>query len=305
MNKKRPSRSKANFRPRIFFNFLAQTFTMKKIILPLAFVFTSMVCAQAQKATVQKLWATDTILKVPESVLVDDKENCIWVSNIDGASTAKDGKGSISKLSKSGTPINLEWITGLNAPKGMAKYKQELYVADLTELVVIDIKKAVIIKKIPIEGSVFLNDVTVNNKGAVFVSDSRTGKVHRYENNVVTTEVENLQGPNGLLSIEDQLLILDKGSLLSLTASGAISKIMDGMDPSTDGIERVAPNQYLVSCWNGIVYYVIAGAQKITLFDTRTEKINSADIGYDAKNKIIYVPTFLKNSVVAYQLQIQ
>lgn len=278
---------------------------MKKIICALAFITTGLISASAQKATVQKLWATDTILKVPESVLVDDKENCIWVSNIDGASTAKDGKGSISKLSKSGTPIHLEWLTGLNAPKGMAKYKQELYVADLTELVVIDIKKATIIKKIPIEGSVFLNDVTVNNKGAVFVSDSRTGKVHRYENNIVSLEIENLQGPNGLLSIEDQLLILDRGSLLSLSPSGAISKIMDGMDPSTDGIERVAPNQYLVSCWNGIVYYVVAGAQKITLFDTRTEKINSADIGYDAKNKIIYVPTFLKNSVVAYQLQIQ
>jgi hypothetical protein len=278
---------------------------MKKVILSLALVCAGLIGANAQKATVQKLWATDTILKVPESVLVDDKENCLWVSNIDGASNGKDGKGSISKLSKTGTPINLEWITGLNAPKGMAKYKQELYVADLTELVVIDIKKATIIKRVPIEGSVFLNDVTVNSKGAVFVSDSRTGKVHRYENNTTTIEVENLQGPNGLLSIEDQLLILDRGSLLSVTPGGAISKIMDGMDPSTDGIERVAPNQYLVSCWNGIVYYVVAGAQKVTLFDTRSEKINSADIGYDAKKKIIYVPTFLKNSVVAYQLEIQ
>jgi hypothetical protein len=278
---------------------------MKKTILSLALIIVVLMSVSAQKATVQKLWATDTILKVPESVLVDDKENCIWVSNIDGASNGKDGKGSISKLSKTGTPINLEWITGLNAPKGMAKYKQELYVADLTELVVIDIKKATIVKRVPIEGSVFLNDVTVNKNGAVFVSDSRTGKVHRYENNTTTIEVENLQGPNGLLSIEDQLLILDRGSLLSVTPGGAISKIMDGMDPSTDGIERVAPNQYIVSCWNGIVYYVVAGAQKVTLFDTRSEKINSADIGYDAKKKIIYVPTFLKNNVVAYQLQIQ
>ena len=278
---------------------------MKKIMTYLAFVCFSLVSINAQKATVQKLWATDTILKVPESVLVDDKENCLWVSNIDGAANGKDGKGSISKLSKTGTPINLDWITGLNAPKGMAKYKQELYVADLTELVVIDIKKGIIKNKIKVEGSVFLNDVTVNKNGAVFVSDSRTGKVHRYENNMVTIEVENLQGPNGLLSIDDQLLILDRGSLLSLTPGGTISKIMDGMDPSTDGIEKVAPNQYIVSCWNGIVYFVEAGAQKITLFDTRSEKINSADIGYDAKNKIIYVPTFLKNSVVAYQLQIQ
>ena len=278
---------------------------MKKIMTYLAFVCFSLVSINAQKATVQKLWATDTILKVPESVLVDDKENCLWVSNIDGAANGKDGKGSISKLSKTGTPINLDWITGLNAPKGMAKYKQELYVADLTELVVIDIKKGVIKNKIKVEGSVFLNDVTVNKNGAVFVSDTRTGKVHRYENNMVTIEVENLQGPNGLLSIDDQLLILDRGSLLSVTPGGAISKIMDGMDPSTDGIERVAPNQYIVSCWNGIVYYIVAGAQKITLFDTRSEKINSADIGYDAKKKIIYVPTFMKNSVVAYQLQIQ
>jgi len=278
---------------------------MKKIMTSLALACFSLVSINAQKATVQKLWATDTILKVPESVLVDDKENCLWVSNIDGASNGKDGKGSISKLSKTGTPINLEWVTGLNAPKGMAKYKQELYVADLTELVVIDIKKGVIKNKIAIEGSVFLNDVTVNNNGAVFVSDSRTGKVHRIENGIVSIEVENLQGPNGLLSIEDQLLILDRGSLLSVTPGGAISKIMDGMDPSTDGIERVAPNQYIVSCWNGIVYYIVAGAQKITLFDTRSEKINSADIGYDAKKKIIYVPTFMKNSVVAYQLQLQ
>jgi hypothetical protein len=278
---------------------------MKKIMISLALACFSLVSIYAQKATVQKLWATDTILKIPESVMVDDKENCLWVSNIDGASNGKDGKGSISKLSKTGAPINLEWVTGLNAPKGMAKYKQELYVADLTELVVIDIKKGVIKNKIKVEGSVFLNDVTVNKNGAVFVSDSRTGKVHRIENGIVSIEVENLQGPNGLLSIEDQLLILDRGSLLSVTPGGAISKIMDGMDPSTDGIERVAPNQYIVSCWNGIVYYIVAGAQKITLFDTRSEKINSADIGYDAKNKIIYVPTFMKNSVVAYQLQIQ
>ena len=278
---------------------------MKKIMTSLALACFSLVSINAQKATVQKLWATDTILKIPESVLVDDKENCLWVSNIDGASNGKDGKGSISKLSKTGSPVNLEWVTGLNAPKGMAKYKQELYVADLTELVVIDIKKGVIKNKIKVEGSVFLNDVTVNKNGAVFVSDSRTGKVHRIENGIVSIEVENLQGPNGLLSIEDQLLILDRGSLLSVTPGGAISKIMDGMDPSTDGIERVAPNQYIVSCWNGIVYFVAAGAQKITLFDTRSEKINSADIGYDAKNKIIYVPTFMKNSVVAYQLQLQ
>ena len=94
---------------------------MKKIICSLVFIYAGLISVSAQKATAQKLWATDTILKIPESVLVDDKENCLWVSNIDGASNGKDGKGSISKLSKTGAPINLDWVTGLNAPKGMAK----------------------------------------------------------------------------------------------------------------------------------------------------------------------------------------
>jgi hypothetical protein len=39
------------------------------------------------------------------------------------------------------------------------------------------------------------------------------------------------------------------------------------------------------------------------LLDTREQKRNSADIGYNPKDKIIYVPTFFKKSVVAYQLK--
>ena len=37
--------------------------------------------------------------------------------------------------------------------------------------------------------------------------------------------------------------------------------------------------------------------------DEGSAGINTADIGYDKKNKIVYVPTFWKNHVVAYQLQ--
>ena len=39
------------------------------------------------------------------------------------------------------------------------------------------------------------------------------------------------------------------------------------------------------------------------ILDTRIDKINAADIGYDSKNKIVYVPTFWKNNVMAYQLK--
>jgi hypothetical protein len=51
------------------------------------------------------------------------------------------------------------------------------------------------------------------------------------------------------------------------------------------------------------VYYVKANGSKEVLLDTRDQGMNSADIGYDSENRILYVPTFYKNSVFAYQLK--
>ena len=79
--------------------------------------------------------------------------------------------------------------------------------------------------------------------------------------------------------------------------------INKGMDESTEGVEQVTEDGFIVSCWNGIVYYVKQNGIKETLFDTRAQKISSADIGYDVQNKIIYVPTFFGKSIVAYQLK--
>lgn len=256
----------------------------------------------AQKHSLEKIWETDTLLRTPESVLYDAKDKILYVSNIDGAPADKDGKGSIAKLSLDGKIINANWVSGLNAPKGMGRYKNKLYVADLTEVVVIDIENAKIIQKIPIEGSVFLNDISIDKQGAVYVSDTRINKVYRLEKGFVVTALQNLQAPNGLLAIGNELLILDKGNLIKLLDTGALTNIADGMDPSTDGIEMVKPNEYIVSAWSGVIYYIFADGNKQTLLDTRPQKSNTADIGYDPKNRIVYVPTFYGNKVVAYRL---
>lgn len=259
--------------------------------------------AIAQNHSLVKLWETDTLLKTPESVLYDAKEKILYVSNIDGGPADKDGKGSIGKIGVDGKIIATDWVSGLQSPKGMGIYKNKLYVADLTDVVVIDIDKAAIIERIPVPGAVFLNDITIDKNGAVYVSDSRNFKVHKIYKNFVTTLFEKMQGPNGLLSIGDELLILDKGSLLKMVSTGNLGVIAEGMDPSTDGIEMVKPNEYLVSSWAGVIYYIYPNGNKQTLLDTREKKSNTADIGYDAKNRIVYVPTFYGNKVVAYELK--
>lgn len=265
-----------------------------------------LLCSRAglsQTHQLTQLWETDTLLRTPESVLYDAKARLLYVSNIEGIPNEKDGKGSIAKVGLDGKIINAQWVTGLNAPKGMGIYKNKLYVADLTEVVVIDMDKATIIERIPVEGSVFLNDITIDKSGAVYVSDTRVYKVYRIDKGFVVTLFQNLQGPNGLLALGDELLILDKGSLVKQLASGTLANITEGMDPSTDGIEQVQKNEYLVSCWNGVIYYIYANGNKQVLLDTRPQKSNTADIGYDAKNRILYVPTFYGNKVVAYRLK--
>jgi sugar lactone lactonase YvrE len=249
------------------------------------------------------MWETDTLLKTPESVLYYKKGKFLFVSNIDGKPAEKDGKGSIGKVGLDGKIMVTDWVSGLNAPKGMGIYKNKLYVADLSEVVVIDIKESKIIKRIPVEGATFLNDIAVDENGVVYVSDTRTFKVHKIENDVATTYLEKLKGPNGLYCDKDILYVLDKGSLLKVGKEKKTTVIADGMDGSTDGLEKVTEGEFLVTCWAGISYYVKSDGKKEVLFDNRSKKINSADIGFNLKKKIVYVPTFYGNKIVAYQLK--
>jgi hypothetical protein len=279
---------------------------MKKILFLPVLISSSLILSTkiiAQKHQLTKLWQTDTTLKVPESVLFNAPGKFLFVSNIDGDPSAKDGKGSIGKVGLNGKIIKTDWVSGLNAPKGMGLYKNKLYVADVDNVVVIDVAKESITKRIPVEAAVFLNDLTIDSKGTVYVSDSRTGKVHVIENDKVSTYADGLKGPNGVLAVGTDLYVLASGTLLKITADKKTIKIAEGMEAATDGLEQVNAKDFIVSVWNGVIYYVKGDGTVQKMLDTKEQKINSADIGYDAKNKIVYVPTFFKNGIVAYQLK--
>jgi hypothetical protein len=170
------------------------------ILVPLFCMLQNPLRAQHQLV---KLWETDSVLKVPESVLYSAEDKLLYNSNIDGQPGEKDGKGSIGKTGLDGKIIQVDWVAGLNAPKGLGRYGDLLYVADVDQVVVIDIKKGRIVEHIPVEGAVFLNDISVDSKGIVYVSDTRTEKVHRIEKGKVITFLEGIKGANGLLAVGD------------------------------------------------------------------------------------------------------
>jgi hypothetical protein len=275
---------------------------MKSYLISSALILSAAI-ANAQEHQLVKKWETDTLLKVPESVLYDAENKVLYVTNIDGQPWDRDNKGSVGKVGLDGKIITVDWVSGFSAPKGMGLYKNNLYVADLDKVAVIDIKKGAVTQTIPVEGAQGLNDVTVDKKGVVYVSDSRNKKVHRIENGQVTTLLENLKGPNGLLADGNDLFVLDAGGLYKVEKDKSLTKLAEGMEGGTDGVEHVKGKDYIVSCWAGSIWYVNGDGTKQNLLDTREQKINTADIGYDAKNRIVYVPTFFKNNIVAYELK--
>ena len=251
-----------------------------------------------------KQWETEAVFKTPESVLLDRANHVLYVSNIDGQQPwTADGAGSIGKLGLDGKVIAAEWVKGLQAPKGMGLHQGKLYVADLTEVVVIDIAKGAIVEKIPVAGAQKLNDITIDAHGVIYVSDSESNSVTRIEAGKASPFIEKLKGTNGLLAHDGELYVLDNGGLYQVQKDKSLKLLCDGMEGHTDGVEPVKGGGFVVTCWMGVVYFVGADGQKQLLLDTREAKSNTADLGYDPETRIAYIPTFFKNTVAAYELQ--
>ncbi len=273
---------------------------MKKIICVLIICLS--VKANAQVHTLQKIWETDTIIPVPESILPDFKNNLLYVSLINGGGWDADGIGGVGKIKTNGKEFDSTWITGLNAPKGLGRFGNSMYVADISNVVVIDVNKGVIEKKIPVPGAKGLNDITVTHKGIVYVSDSKLGRIWRIEKNIPSLYLDSVNGANGLKAIGDELVFAEGKSLKKANAKKQIALIAD-VSQAIDGIEPVGNGDFIVTSWIGYIFYVTAGGHVETLLNSTNEKMNTADIGFDQAKRILYVPTFNAKKIIAYQLK--
>ncbi|MCS7003982.1 MAG: hypothetical protein NZM38_01500 [Cytophagales bacterium] len=260
------------------------------------------------RAELIKKWETDTVLTTCESVLYDEASALLYVSNINGAPLEKNKKGFISRLKTDGSIENLYWVKGLNAPKGMGILDGKLYVTDIDELVEIDIQKAKVLKKYPVKGAKFLNDITVDANGkVVYFSDMENNKIHTFKNGKVEEFLSDttLGKVNGLHFEVDRIVFATFGDakLKAVDLSTKkVSILADGIETG-DGIADIERDVYLVSGWNGEVYFFEKGSLT-KLLDTKEAKINAADIEYITTNKLLLVPTFFKNTVAAYELVI-
>lgn len=259
--------------------------------------------ASPDRHQLQPVWLTEG-LRTPESVLVlgSGKDKVLLVSEIEGQGADVDGKGGVAKMSPDGKIIDADWVRGLNAPKGLGVHGDRLYVADLTEVVEIELSSGDILRKIAVQDAIFLNDIAVSEQGEVYVSDTRANKVHRIVDGKAELWLDEVTAANGLKVVDGKLIIGSGERLISVDDDKKITVLAEGFAAVTDGVEPVAPGEFLVTCWAGLVYYVYADGRLELLIDSREEKINTADLGYDPETGTAYIPNFFKDSVTAYQL---
>lgn len=247
-----------------------------------------------------KVWEVSNI-PVPESVLPVPEKNILYVSLIDGKGWEADGKGGIGILSPNGKNFNANWITGLSAPKGMGILNGKLYVTDITDVVIINIEKGIVEKKIRLTDAENLNDITIGN-GKVYVSDSKAAAIWELSNDIPSLYLTNVPATNGLKYHNNKLYFGEGKNFKTIDANKKVVALAT-VSQNIDGIEPIAKNEFIITAWTGYIFYVDKKGKYTTLMETHQQGLNTADIGYDPKTKMLYLPTFNGKSVIAYKVK--
>ncbi len=220
----------------------------------LATLMTSL-CLASQTPDLHLLWRLEG-LDEPESVIADGHGGYI-VSNISGEAAERNGQGYLARVSADGALVDRHWVTGLNAPKGMAIRDGHLFVSDIDHLVEIDLASGDVIAEHAMPGARFLNDVAVMGD-LVLVSDSAGSRIFALDAGKASVWLEDarLAGINGLLVEDSRLLVttMTAGDVLAVTGpEQTITRFLTGRD-NADGIGPMGGG-YLISQWPGLVSY--------------------------------------------------
>jgi sugar lactone lactonase YvrE len=186
----------------------------------------------------------------------------------------------------------------------MGVWNNKLFVADIHELVEIDISEKTILHRYTAENSLFLNDIAIDFKGRVYISDMKKNVIYRFTDGKLEEWLKSdlLFSPNGLFSDQGNMMIGTKNNILKVNIKDKSVQIYIDNTGSIDGLEAIGDGRYIFSDWIGHIHIAGPDTKKVLLLDTTPDKINAADIQFIPSKKLVLVPTFLDNRVRAYQL---
>lgn len=253
----------------------------------------------------------------PESVLYDAANDKYLVSNINGGPSDADNNGFIAIVNPDGSVHQLDFIAGgkkgatLNAPKGLALHGGTLYVADITVVRKFDAKTGAARGVIQFPKSTFINDITVDADGTLYVSDTGikiagndvtptgTDALYKVTKGKVSVfaKGEHLNRPNGVALVNGNLVTVTFGNkqLLQFDAKGNVASTTELPASTLDGVLALPNGQLLVSSWEKQSVYI--GSVGGTWSVANDNVPSPADIGFDPTRARVLVPVFLGNEL--------
>jgi len=247
----------------------------------------------------------------PESAVYSSEDQHWYVSNIVGSGDQKDGNGFISRLNHDGSIETLQWVTGLNGPKGLGIANGRLFSADIDTVRIIDLDSGDLAMSVPINGAVFLNDVAVDGEGTVYVSDSGTNTIHMLKPGQapeVFTQSNSFNRINGITFAGERMFAVSVGT----QNDGTVFEVVNGAPvPHSsllgrlDGVVARA-NDLLITDLNGMMYSVPLEGGDPTLVTNFVEEhgfMGSADLGIAPELKAIAVPDLQSSKVGFFPIE--
>lgn len=257
----------------------------------------------AAPPTLEEAWRV-TGLAAPESAALSADGAFLYVTNVNGEGEARDGNGFISRIALDGRVLEREWARGLDAPKGVARAGDRLYVSDIDRLVVLDATTGAVRERHEIAGAGFLNDVAVAPDGGVLITDSANARIYRFADGRAETWLEQplLDSINGLLPEGDRLIVTTMaGRLLAVDwTTRAVTELAEGLGDG-DGVAALGVGAYLVSEWPGRLFTVGADGAVSTVLDTRAANAYMND--FLLVGDLLVIPNWQPGSVTAYRLR--
>jgi gluconolactonase len=238
----------------------------------------------------------------PESVVQDTKGD-IYVSEI--GEFNKDGDGKITRISVDGKLST--FASGMDDPKGLTFIGKFLYVTDKNRVLKVepDGKWTVFGSTMAFpQTPVFLNDITSDEAGNLYVSDSGNlksgGAIFKITSDKKITLVLNentpeILAPNGLWITKNDLYEVDfsSGILYKVNLkTKSISKVAEGFGGG-DGLIKSGDN-FFVSDWKNGKIYKVQGS-KVSLY--KDGFTATADIALSYDKKSIITPDMKAGSV--------
>ena len=144
-----------------------------------------------EKPNFREVWVARDRINAPVGAYADVRTGNIYVTLSPGAENGRNGQGRIAKLGHDGKLIEADWASGLNSPKGLRGNGITLWVADIDEIIAIDIASGKVMSRTRVQDAKSLSGVAVAEDGVVYVSDPQADKIYLLRNGSVSLFVDN------------------------------------------------------------------------------------------------------------------